>query len=87
MAVRAARILTDRVLNIPVTEICLQGAGVVALVGHRMPFADSETARGESKPKAGITPASTSERTGESAAALYPKSLARNHKKLDRQFR
>ena len=42
--------VTDRVLNIPVTEICLQGAGVVALVGHRMPFADSETARGESKP-------------------------------------
>jgi len=45
-------------LDVPVAEIGLQGAGVVALVGHRMPFADSETARGESKPKAG-----TSERT------------------------
>jgi hypothetical protein len=31
--------------------------------------------------------ASTNERSGESAMALYPKSLARNHKKLDRLFR
>jgi hypothetical protein len=42
-------------LDIPVAEIGLQGAGIVALIGHRMPFADSETARVESKPKAGIT--------------------------------
>ena len=58
--------------------------GLISNTPHRMPFAGLTGVTGESKLKAATTLASTNERAGESAMALYPKSLARNPKKSDR---
>ena len=47
--------------------------GLISNTPHRMPFAGLTGVTGESKLKAATTLASTNERAGESAMALYPK--------------